>query len=847
MIRIDNKHIITILVCAIIISLHIPIENTITSVLVNPILSFVSKSWYNDLFFWGIALAVFIDAVRRRRSYKPSKLIVIYELIGCAFYLYYRNNGPWDFTTTQLFANVKYADLILVFTLANVALLFWPIKKPKRVSNQHLQEGLPITSENDDFFGYSDYAKVLVGKINSEDFEKSFAIGINGKWGEGKTSFIKLMRNHLGSNFIQVEFNPWKSNNAARISFDFFQELKDAIPPSQSSLGNKLKAYSTNLIESEETWINKILGAIINSNISTETLFKEIDEEVKNLQRTFGKRVIIFIDDLDRLDKDEILETLKLIRSTANFGNTIFLVAYDRNYIIRSLEGLNTTNKESFLEKFFQLEITLPLYNKVILREKLAEKLKSAVSPEHHSVIEREINPVGYPPPDYLLDWVENMRDVNRLSNSIILNWSRVSNDVDFYDFLRLEVLRTKFPGVYQLLASRPKEFLEAKQAGPHEFKYQLKGMPVTEQTKSKYSTKLENYISENLIPLSVPDNKVNQVGSFISSIFNDSFIPYTSYRTHLSVVHPSKFHRYFYYQLQGENIPELLFKEAKSGSIEVFKEKVATWFHEGKARDLNERFYAIDKFDGREDFEKIIDVLFHYAKLHYGIRINTQTYNIDDLVGKMNNYDDNIERKFYKSAKQGDYNQFISNLFSKAESPFLFESDLAYRLSIHPSKKFGITEEQIHTILLKYFRVYSSSTRKLDAISKSLYFNCKKGIKIDRGNSFSIEEEYLAEVNQIMGDLIEWDLDAFLYWIIEPEPFHGKLFGIGGQFISNQFGGWEKFKHFIDEEDIEKWNYLKEFREFFSAFEKERYERSVGFQFKTIPIHQKLGRRDDD
>lgn len=64
------------------------------------------------------------------------------------------------------------------------------------------------------------------------------------------------------------------------------------------------------------------------------------------------------IDDLDRLDADEILEVLKLIRNTANFPYLKFVVACDRKYVIEQLRS--RAIDEKYLEKIFMVDFQLP-------------------------------------------------------------------------------------------------------------------------------------------------------------------------------------------------------------------------------------------------------------------------------------------------------------------------------------------------------------------------------------------------------------------------------------------------------------------------------------------------------
>ena len=113
----------------------------------------------------------------------------------------------------------------------------------------------------------------------------------------------------------------------------------------------------------------------ISNNKSVSELKKDIDTAIDESK----KHYVIFIDDLDRLDKQELHSVLNLIKHTANFHNTIYIVAMDKDMVARSLnteydEEDNKNSGYDFLEKIFQLQIELPkipsyrLYNSLMKR-----------------------------------------------------------------------------------------------------------------------------------------------------------------------------------------------------------------------------------------------------------------------------------------------------------------------------------------------------------------------------------------------------------------------------------------------------------------------------------------------
>ena len=95
---------------------------------------------------------------------------------------------------------------------------------------------------------------------------------------------------------------------------------------------------------------------------------------IKNIEITGIKKLIIFIDDIDRLDKSEVMAVIKLIRNSANFFNTIFVVSYDKEYLTNAITSISDQG-EIFLEKIFQVELNPPSFDKDILKKELINKI----------------------------------------------------------------------------------------------------------------------------------------------------------------------------------------------------------------------------------------------------------------------------------------------------------------------------------------------------------------------------------------------------------------------------------------------------------------------------------------
>lgn len=203
-----------------------------------------------------------------------------------------------------------------------------------------------------------DYAKTIVeGLEKAENLNGSYAIGICGGWGTGKTTFLKEMESLLNEEHCDVRwFNAWDCSSEQNISSDFFAMLRAAIRPYCSSLEQSIFDYEAALSDAGvPTFFQKIATWVVGDKHHS---IYDLKNEIREALVKTGHDLYIIIDDLDRMEAGEILEVLKLIRNNADFPHLKFIVAYDKVYVTSQI--LDKTKKDGYLNKIFMAEYFLP-------------------------------------------------------------------------------------------------------------------------------------------------------------------------------------------------------------------------------------------------------------------------------------------------------------------------------------------------------------------------------------------------------------------------------------------------------------------------------------------------------
>ena len=171
-----------------------------------------------------------------------------------------------------------------------------------------------------------------------------------------------------------VWFNPWMCRTPEQVAEDFFVSLHKKLSQKYSSLSRPIRDYaqyiSNATISIGGGFLSKLTFAFPKESLKTKK-----DRLSDGLSR-LSLPVVVFIDDLDRLEMDEVFEVLRLIRNTADLKNVLYVVAYDKDYVTNVLLEKKIENATAYLEKIFPVEVHQPKVEDIKLRNVLYEELR---------------------------------------------------------------------------------------------------------------------------------------------------------------------------------------------------------------------------------------------------------------------------------------------------------------------------------------------------------------------------------------------------------------------------------------------------------------------------------------
>ena len=250
----------------------------------------------------------------------------------------------------------------------------------------------PIDDRAQDAFGRAPFAEAVARLVLDRSDPGSLVIGVYGSRGDGKSSVLKLVEQALRDSPIRpgrsrpvcIWFNPWVVGKDEELVATFFGTLAAGL---RLSLGNAARALGQKLARYGDVFpaltfsVLPGIGTVgIQAGKPLKTLGEQLAEESLESRKQkvgeelgkLGRRVVVLMDDIDRLDDQEIQAVFRLVKLTADFDWITYVLAFDDRAVAAALDkrysGGRVESGRGFLEKIVQLPLHLPAIGRDVLR-----------------------------------------------------------------------------------------------------------------------------------------------------------------------------------------------------------------------------------------------------------------------------------------------------------------------------------------------------------------------------------------------------------------------------------------------------------------------------------------------
>jgi hypothetical protein len=271
----------------------------------------------------------------------------------------------------------------------------------------------PWAAGKEDLLNYAPLAESFAKRILEGVSDTSIVFGLEAPWGAGKTSFLEMCRIEWDKEEqrpLIVNFNPWHFDTEADLVKKYFEQLKAVInkkyfsPELNSSISKYVSLISSVAIE----WLS------LKPLQKTEDI-KNTHDELSLLLKQLNLKIIVIVDDLDRIPLDKAKQILKLVALCADFPNIRYVLCYDlenlysadtytvidrtkgsialqpengmqgqpgyqppNNVNLKTVQQIDNSPLQSYLEKIINIKYILPYYQKERVLSYLIDTLYAA-------------------------------------------------------------------------------------------------------------------------------------------------------------------------------------------------------------------------------------------------------------------------------------------------------------------------------------------------------------------------------------------------------------------------------------------------------------------------------------
>jgi len=548
------------------------------------------------------------------------------------------------------------AGFLLLMISSSLARAFFA-RRNTYAPQMHYLNDVEIQNDAEDFLAHKEQAIQFAKTLLTGASNGGLVFGIDAPWGTGKTSFINLASNYWQENaaneVIVFRFEPLRYASDPDLSERFIRDLSAEIQRQVfvPEFPSTVTRYSRMLKGKTDF---SFLGFKFTLEPSMETideLLTDIDDVLKRLRR----RLIVVIDDLDRLDSKAINNVLFTVQRTFRLSQATYILCYDTEILIEGKEDGDRGRR--FLEKFINLKLSLFIDSSALVKFLRTDWSKNgnkyqAISSDTMlkvaSVVNELANMLEKDNASIYMSLIGDVRKLKRFVNAVLVmqidkqDLSRT--DFNPQDLINLILLYLNYPGIFRKIYAEETEgrsgIFSAKVNRTANSSHYANADGYIEYSKKQGDLAkflLDNLFEVDALALGQPEN-ISEKVSRARACFNSNNIRnlenYLTLIVRLAAPEPRLTFRLYQDAmerfLKGTAVAEVL-----SGAD--FSLKNGEHAHDQFWRILVSQSYDFTKREAEDSINTLVDYLPKYSVVNVGDRglRNLSIYNLIRLLDK--------------------------------------------------------------------------------------------------------------------------------------------------------------------------------------------------------------------
>jgi hypothetical protein len=307
---------------------------------------------------------------------------------------------------------------------------------------------VPVPENGQDLLGRTKLINELLARVL---LDQPPVIALTGEYGDGKTSLLNLAVGELkriqgNKTPIIVRFSPWLATDSNTLVLSLLESVISEI---------RTELVIPGIDRDAARYARTLIGAVPRLDRLKEMFAERSqDERIAALANHISKtqrRVLVVLDDLDRMQSNELETIFKVLRGTDRLSNVTFICAFDPAEL-RGILKASRPNQDpaKFLEKFFPAEVHIPKVDPSEFKVLVSKRISDVVvryEPNSTGDSDKQVEKLWEDGADRHLT---NLRRVKLFINRISQSLQQIAGEVNIFDFIRLELIREVTPEVYE-------------------------------------------------------------------------------------------------------------------------------------------------------------------------------------------------------------------------------------------------------------------------------------------------------------------------------------------------------------------------------------------------------------
>lgn len=404
---------------------------------------------------------------------------------------------------------------------------------------------IPIENENEDILDRKEFVNALADSLINYQSSDSLVVGLYGEWGSGKTSILNMVKNQIMSKTAELDqarrpivfyFKPWNFSNANQLLQNFFDDLIYSIEFDKSNIWDGWKEdfrkYAqkvlpfldvaeplVSLFANATPWTKTGLevGKQVIKYVAEQPSLSMLRDKLMEKLKEINRKIVIFMDDIDRLDADQVMMVFRLVKQLVDFPNVLYVLAMDKGIVAKIVNESQGIDGKKYLEKVVQVPIVVPQINPEVLVQYINDAFLKiygnswALDVRYRSMLYDGVLPV-----------LHNLRDCKRLIDDFeFRSYSLISaekkdllfNPVDLLGLCAISALDLGFISyIYQskeTLCGAEKDLTDFEKGQMSFLKSKLKDIPNGKQINSILAILFPRWAkyADVYIPVQIPND----------------------------------------------------------------------------------------------------------------------------------------------------------------------------------------------------------------------------------------------------------------------------------------------------------------------------------------------------